>query len=563
MKKFIVLLLFLITGDLLFQRCANPKSPTGGPKDTIPPTLIQSIPVNGATNINQNEIRLTFSEYINADKLKEQLIITPKTPNNYKSIIKKNELIIRFDKAFEDSTTYNLNFADGVTDITEKNPATNLSIAFSTGSYIDSMKINGYVQDLFEQTPAKGYTIGLYQVTDTLDFLSDQPNYFTTTNDSGRFNLSYIKKGNYRILAFDDDNRNIMLDPETESHGFLSDTIFLDSAITLTRPIRTLLQNIKPLQLVNSRPTGRYYEVKFNKTVTSYEIHPKYLNHNLIGESKDIIRFYKPENINYSDSLEVYVYASDSLKNQTMDTLKVVFLESNRQASSFSHRTQLLSEILIDNQPIRILFNKPVFHVDTGLIRFHYDSIYENYPSFSMDWNDNRTILTLSSNTIREEVIQSITSTLKSDSLDSINPNQIEKDLEAIIPKSISLTSLKGTYVSVEGDTSKSETIVVPITESKSFGTVKFDLTTNEENFTLQLLDTKGRAIYQNQNDKQFTIPKVKPGNYKIRVLIDGNLDGIWSAGNLLKNIEPEEIYLYQEGTSVRENWVLELSISF
>ena len=65
---------FSITGDLLFQRCANPKTPTGGPKDTIPPTLIQSIPVNGATNINQNEIRLTFSEYINADKMLVRLI---------------------------------------------------------------------------------------------------------------------------------------------------------------------------------------------------------------------------------------------------------------------------------------------------------------------------------------------------------------------------------------------------------------------------------------------------------------------------------------------------------
>lgn len=559
MKKFILLLLLLITGDLLFQRCANPKSPTGGPKDTIPPTLIESLPLNGTINFNDQEIKLNFSEYINGDKLKEQLIITPKTSNNYKSIIKKNQLIIRFDKPFEDSTTYNLNFADGVTDITEKNPVTNLSIAFSTGSYIDSMKIKGYVEDLFEQIPSKGYTVGLYLVTDTLDFLSVQPNYFTTTNDSGSFSLSYIKKGKYRILAFDDDNRNILLDPESESHGFLEEPILLDSAIALSRPIRTLLQNVRPLQLVNARPTGRYFEIKFNKTITKYDIQPNNLNHNLIGESKDIIRLYKPEEVNYLDSLEIMVFASDSLNNQVNDTLNIVFLESNRQPSSFSQRTQLLSEILVDNQPIQIIFNKPVSQVDTGLIKFHYDSVYEEYPAFQFDWNDNRTLLKLSSNILREEIVQTITTTKESDSLSNDGANPIE----TIVPKSISLTSLKGAYISIEGDTSKSETIVVPITESKSFGTIKFDITTNQENFTLQLLDTKNRAVYQSQNKKQFTIPKIKPGNYRIRVLIDNNQDDLWSVGNLLKNMEPEEIYLYPEGTSVRENWVLELSLSF
>ena len=84
--------------------------------------------------------------------------------------------------------------------------------------------------------------------------------YFTSSNEAGEYSIEYIKTGTYKILAFEDDNGNLLLDPETEQHGFLEQTIQLDSAITL-RPIRCILQNVKPIQLINARPAGPYVEL--------------------------------------------------------------------------------------------------------------------------------------------------------------------------------------------------------------------------------------------------------------------------------------------------------------
>ena len=266
MKQLFYIIIFILFIDISFQNCANVGRPTGGSKDTIPPTLIYATPINGTTNFSDQVIKLEFSEYINADKLQQQLIITPGTDITYKSFVKKNKLIVKLDGKLKDSTTYNFNFANGVTDITEKNPAINLSLAFSTGSFIDSLSVEGSVEKLLTKEPGKNYVAGLYPLTDSLDYFADKPMYFTTANDSGIFKLNYIKKGNYKIISFDDDNGNFLLDPETESHGFLEAVIVLDSA-TILEPIRCILQNVKPIQLINARPVGRYVEIKFNKTI--------------------------------------------------------------------------------------------------------------------------------------------------------------------------------------------------------------------------------------------------------------------------------------------------------
>jgi len=49
---------------LLLVQCAKPGSPTGGPKDSIPPRLINASPKMKTVNFDKNEIRLTFDEYI-------------------------------------------------------------------------------------------------------------------------------------------------------------------------------------------------------------------------------------------------------------------------------------------------------------------------------------------------------------------------------------------------------------------------------------------------------------------------------------------------------------------
>lgn len=47
-----------------FTSCAKRGSITGGPKDTIPPSIINAYPDNYTTNFSGNEIKITFNELI-------------------------------------------------------------------------------------------------------------------------------------------------------------------------------------------------------------------------------------------------------------------------------------------------------------------------------------------------------------------------------------------------------------------------------------------------------------------------------------------------------------------
>ena len=145
--KHLVKALVILLIISLFDRCASSSNPTGGPKDTIPPTLISSVPQAGSKNYKGSTILLEFDEYVNSDKLKQNLIITPTTKIKYKVIPRKTFVEIKLEEPLADSTTYNFNFFKGITDITEKNPAVNLSLPFSTGPTIDSMSISGFVID--------------------------------------------------------------------------------------------------------------------------------------------------------------------------------------------------------------------------------------------------------------------------------------------------------------------------------------------------------------------------------------------------------------------------------
>lgn len=557
MKQFIYIILFVFLIDLTFQNCANPGAPTGGPQDTIPPTLTFANPPNGTTNFTENTIELEFSEYVSADKLKQQLIITPSTDVQYKSIVKRNKLVIKLDGTLDDSTTYNFNFANGVTDITEKNPAVNLSLAFSTGPTIDSMSISGYVEDLLTKEPGKGYVVGLYPQSDSLNYFSDKPTYFTTANDSGIYNIDYIKSGLYKILAFNDDNGNFLFDPDTESHGFLEEEISLDSA-TVLRPIRCLLQNVKPIALINARPVGRYVDIKFNKTIDSYQIMPE-VSSNIVGENSDVVRLYKPSSIAYRDSLTSYILASDSLGNQVSDTIEYVYIESNRKPTPFNY-SFTNNELQAGTQQIlRVNFDKPVSSFDTTKVLIQSDTLITYTPSFEYDWNNNNTRVNIYLN-ITDQLLDSlVASAVVEDTilLDSAN------DKKATSTPQFILSTQKGAFVSVENDTSTNKSIAVKRFSPKSSGVLKVSLETEETHFHFQLLDQNDKVVHQVSNTKSFNLPSVRAGQYNIRILIDSNQDGKWSYGNLLKGEEPEEVFIAEEKTSIRENWVVELSITF
>ena len=137
---------------------------------------------------------------------------------------KKNQVILTLDEDLKDNTTYLINFREAVQDITEKNPAQRLKLAFSTGTYIDSLAIEGTIYDPLKNKESKDATVCLYE-SDTFNIFKHRPTYFTKSDDKGRFKLENLKPGTYFIYTIEDKNKNLVADSKTESYGFLKDSI--------------------------------------------------------------------------------------------------------------------------------------------------------------------------------------------------------------------------------------------------------------------------------------------------------------------------------------------------
>ena len=54
---------------IVFASCARRSSPSGGEIDSIPPVLIASNPKINSINFDEDEIRLTFDEWVKLENL--------------------------------------------------------------------------------------------------------------------------------------------------------------------------------------------------------------------------------------------------------------------------------------------------------------------------------------------------------------------------------------------------------------------------------------------------------------------------------------------------------------
>lgn len=567
--------LYLLSISIYIYSCANQGTPTGGPRDTIPPLLIESVPSNKSTNYTGTAFKFVFDEKVNADKLKSQLLITPHIENKFNVKVRKNELTLDFDDKFSDSTTYTLNFSDGLVDITEKNPAINLSFAFSTGPYIDSIYVNGKITDLYTNEAQEEFIVGLYQITDSLNLLEDKPRYFAKTNEQGQFLIENIKNGFYKILSFKDENRNLILNPESEPHGFLADSIDLTLSQDSIR-IPTQLIDASTFKFIRSKTTGRYFDLQYNKSFISYDIikldssQVLQLPPNNRVKGNKILRFYPHETFRYDiDSLGIIVSAVDSMFNSSMDTVYVKFAESARKPEKYTSKLQPRSGTSIDPLVIHTYaFSKPIQTFNKDSIKISYDTLKtQSIPDTTIMWNTNNTTLKfetlLDKNYLQIQVDTLLAIYGDTTLTDSVSIAKREY-YSQIKTNQVTLSFPKGTFISVDNDSTEATTYTYTFKSLDQMGSVSGNVNTSLTSYTLQLVDTKYNVIEEIRNSDTFNFPFVKPGKYTIRVMIDNDENGKWSYGNILKDQTPEQVYFYTEVFDVRANWQLEnIQISF
>lgn len=554
----------LIVLFILFSwSCANMVQPTGGPKDTDPPKVVSMMPQQGQKNYTDQQLIIEFDEFITVKNLKEELLITPRVDVEYDYKIKKHTFYLTFAEPLKDSTTYTVNFRDGIVDITEGNPVVNLQVAFSTGNMLDTLEISGVVQDLFTKMPIDGATIGLYTLDDTLDIFTGPPYYFTKSNKQGVYTFKNIKDGAYKLYAYLDKNKNSTCQSSSEIYGFLPNIFKLDTAV-IADTLEMYNLNLDTLELKRTRLSGRYFLATANK----------YLVNAKLATNTDSTLFYTFDDehsglkiynsFQIKDSLKVFSMLMDSLGMVANDTFYLKFPETTRKADEFKISiNEANASLNKKNITGKIKYDKPIKYILQDSILIYKDSL-ESYPvnlHYSIDSLNNQLLFDV-------EIPQPVLDTL-SKKVDTKTASSVKRGSGKLAAKKpYKLLFKPASFITIENDSSTTMKADIKFNAAAKTGSLSGSITTSYKSFTIQLLDDKYNIIQEHVNGNQYSFDEIPPGEYIIRIIIDENENGKWDPGNIRLNQLPEKIIIYQDEsgkskTSIRANWELTIDLTF
>ena len=296
---FIAVCCTVYTVSILGSSCAQIGAPTGGPRDTIPPKLLNANPLNGAINFKGNRITLTYDEYVQILKLQDNLLInpTPKIIPNVDSKLKTVSIKIR--DTLQPNTTYRFDFGNAIADYTEGNPVKKFSFIFSTGAYIDSLEFSGKVQLAETGKTDSTLLVFLYQDLDDSAVLKHKPRYITRVDSSGNFIFHNLPGGIYNVFALKDESGQKMYNNNDELFAFSDSTVEVSDG---TKPVNLFAyQEEKPKPKAASAGTASS-EKKLKYTTS------------ILNNRQDLLT---PLTIEFNRKLKNF----DSLKIRLTDTL--------------------------------------------------------------------------------------------------------------------------------------------------------------------------------------------------------------------------------------------------
>ena len=516
-----IVFLFLLS----FTDCAKKGRPSGGLRDTIAPVILRSAPENFTINFKNNEIRITFDEFIKLKDISKELIISP--PLKYPPVITplsvSKVLKIKILDTLKDNTTYSFNFGNSILDNNEGNLFPNYKYVFSTGSYIDSLTLKGTAVDALLPKTDFPTTVVLYQVDqsykDSLVFL-EKPTYITTTIDeTNNFELSNLKQGTYQLIALKEQTRNYTFQPKTDKIGFYKDLITI--------------------------PTDSLFELRLFKEVPDFKpTRPKL-------ESSNRISFgYEGKTDNYQITL---------LTPMEDDFQYQVLKQPGRDTLNFWFKPKVTKDSLV-------FVTKNKLQIDTTTVRFR--ELYSD--SLRLTAINDRLIslgdtLKLKANTplvaINSEKISVVTKdSLAIDFVAQINTKENaaqivfdkqEEQLYSITLRNGALTD----YLSNTNDSIVYRQQVKPIAD---FASLNLTLD-NADEFPLliELIDEKFKVVKQTYLEANAPVffKHINPGKYFIRLIVDQNKNKIWDPGNFLDKLAPEKVVYYPSIIELRANW--------
>lgn len=562
---------------VFFSNCANEGALSGGAKDSTPPKLLWAKPAQKTTNFSAKEIVLKFDENINSAINYSEILISPPLKEMPIINVINKKVKIKLKEPLLPNTTYSFNFGDAIKDINESNPAGNLSYVVSTGSYIDSAFIQGYVFMANDLKPAENYLVVLYKSSEKKDFTKDKPLYFTRTDKSGHFKLDNLPEVEFDIYALNDKNLNYYFDLPNEEIAFSDTTVFAKTQIgnndstnnvsiggkkSMDRKGQTmtgnndivlkafLSSNNNPRQTDAENPIKGKIVFTYNSPINIWEIKstPKIEKQKAaINTTYDTVTYWY--STNYIDTVDFFTKYADTAFATTRikwnDSLKISKYETRKFSQSANNKNDIDKKSKTSPPPLAIQSPlqayKIVFPVPIDSIFLSKEAVF---------FNDSTKKLLIAK------------MHLVGDNKDGISFTQNLEEGQKYrlhLPDSLLLF--------FNGEYNNEKNYFLATGKLKEFGNVqlKVEISDAKDFYIIRLLNSNKEVVREffTNGKTNFTeeVDNLPQGKYTMQAVKDVNANARWDTGDFSKRQQPEAIITFKEEHELKGGWDLEIKI--
>lgn len=561
----------IILGTMIFSHsCANTTTPpSGGPKDTIPPVIVEVVPAMGATNVptKKTKLYLKFNEYVQVKDAKS-LFLSPPLEKAPKHRLKGKGVEITFEGYLDSNKTYTLDVTNALADNNEGNMFPGFTLVFSTGDKIDSMVVTGLVQDCNTLEPMKGATVLLYKDhADSALFLK-RPDAAVKTDQWGFFCLRNIQDTIYRMYAIIDENNNNKYDPDAEKVAFVD---------TLIRPVMVVSDSLPELLKYDMEDTLHCLARKTEYELNIFREKPSQqmvVNKERVGDRTAYITFMAPYaqidsiwikgvpadrlitqfNI-VQDSLEIWVndpapqpdtfylnvkyLKTDTLGmlNPAVDEFKL--LNPNRKTFGKSSKKDLKHEDTI--AVIDVVANPETVEQYGFTMEFRYPVVETAFDSLKFTYVNPKQQEFSGKFTVQQDSLN-----LRKYTIMPTEKLQSGYEYKLKVPHRM--------FKDINGFYNDSTEVKVTLPNDDKLSTLFINMSDVNNKYIVDLLNEKRNQVLRSyiiDSDQTLIFPYLKAGKYSIRITEDLNRNGIVDTGILLEHKQPEKVRFYklEDGT--------------
>lgn len=572
----------IVTGiftSLIFSKsCANTSTPPeGGPKDTIPPVIVEVLPadmsINHPRDIRHSQVSFEFNEYVALNNPSSYIFLSPPQTKPPTAKIKGKKVVVSFAEPLDSSRTYSLSLGEAVKDNNEGNPFPPYTISFSTGGHIDTLFVSGNIMEASSMLPMPNVTVlfhtdpsdsAIFKVLPKAAAKSDAWGYFTVRN----LQADTV----YRVFAIEDLNNNNLYDPDQERVAFLDTLVLpssimrdslpelmqismLDTAACLARPAQLSLSMFKELsqrQILRAkeRVSRRQMYLKFAAPYPQIDslIIDGIPDEKLIKEYnfyRDSIVIWINEQGGVHDTLQMrlsYMKTDDSLNIlvPVTDTIKMIrpkgkMVENKR--GEMVEEVDTVAAYKVDATPENIDQNGIIITFESPMITTPFDSVTFTVKNTREQVSDAPFTVEQDTADIKKFVIRPQEKLMPGFEYTLRIPDSLFMDIDGIY-----CDSLRKTF---------------SLPQDEKLSSLTIEASNVHEKYLVELVDEKRTKVYRSYSIDSASVllfPYLKAGKYSIRITEDKNGNGQVDTGSLLDRKQPEKVMMYRANNSLGNN---------